>query len=208
VKVLVAINAKDKNDFLNQLKASREIFLPKTKFHIDVSDGKFSQTKSYFDFGVLKKYHPYFNFEAHLMTEAQTIKKYLKKPLKKIWVHISAVRDWSSLMKVARIKKISMGVVLGVGEEKYKNKIPSDIKSILVLAVNPGPAGQKFNSKTFKLIDFLRKNYPHAKISVDGGINRQIAEKLKKYQVDSVVSFSYIWKSKNPLKAYQELVKI
>ncbi len=205
MQIHVGINAKNRNSFLKQLESAKEFLPPKTWLHIDVSDPKFSSIKSYFSATDLKKYSPRFNFEAHLMVPDKKISEYFKKPLKKIFVHISVIKDWALFIKEAKKSKISLGAAIGINEEKYKNKIPKSIKSIMVLAVTPGPSGQKFGKKSLELISFLRKKYPHATISIDGGITPQVAKEVKRAGADVIISTSYIWNSKNPLKAYKEL---
>jgi pentose-5-phosphate-3-epimerase len=205
MKVHVGINSKNKSGFLKQLKLAKEALPRGTWLHVDVSDPRFSKIKSYFNANILKKYSGNFNFEAHLMMPGKKISGYLKKPFKKIFVHMSAVKDWAALIKEVKKSKISLGAVISVNEEKYKNKIPKSIRSIMVLAVTPGPSGQKFGSKALKLISFLRKKYPHAIITVDGGITPKIVERVKQKGVSEIVSTSYIWNSDDPLKAYKEL---
>jgi ribulose-phosphate 3-epimerase len=207
MKTHVGINAKNKKGFIAQLSRAKK-FLPKgTWLHIDVSDPEFSKIKSYFNPALLKKYSGYFNFEAHLMVPYKKIfsKKYLAKPVKKIWIHVSQAQNWNAIKKAAAKRNIKAGIAIGIGEKNYLSKIPKPSGSILVLAVNPGPSGQKFGSKAVQLVDFLRKKYPHATISIDGGINPQIARKVKKAGADVIVSTSYIWNSRNPKEAYKKL---
>lgn len=208
MNVHVGINAKNRKGFLKQLNSAKRFLPKKIWLHVDVSDPEFSSFRSYFDFDTLKKYSSRFNFEAHLMLPDKKIYRYLKKPLKKIWVHVSAVRDWDELIKKAKKLKISVGAAIGIKEEKYKNKIPSDTNAIMVLAVTPGPSGQKFNKKALNMISFLRKKYPRATIFIDGGINLKIAKLLKQKGASEILSTSYIWQSENPLRAYKQLRSI
>ena len=206
--VSVGINAKNKKDFIAQLLRARKNLPKGTSLHIDVSDRGFSNIKSYFDVGELKKYSGYFKFEAHLMVPRESLFKYFKKPLKKAWVHISEIKNWESILAKAKKSKISLGVAIGINELKYKDGIPKNIGSILVLAVKPGPSGQKFGKKSLNLISFLSKKYPYAKIYVDGGITLKTAERVKGLGVRNVVSTSYIWGAKNPANQYRILRKI
>jgi len=206
----IGINARNRKELTAQLWQARKTFPQKTWLHVDVSDPKFSKIKSYFNAAVLKKYSPYFNFEAHLMMPYKKIFSggYLAKPLKKIWIHISETKNWNTIKKAADERNIEVGIAIGIGEKKYVPKIPKNSSSILVLAVTPGPSGQKFGPKAVKLVSFLRKKYPRATISVDGGINPQTAKKSKIAGAKVAISTSYIWRSKNPADAFKKFISI
>lgn len=210
MKTHVGINAKNKKDFTDQLSRAKK-FLPKgTWLHVDVSDPGFSKIKSYFNPALLNKYSGYFNFETHLMVPYKKIfsKKYLAKPVRKIWIHVSEIKNWNTIKKAAAKRNIKAGIAIGIGEKKYLSKIPKNPGLILVLAVNPGPSGQKFGSKAVQLVDFLRKKYLHATIAIDGGINPQTAGRSKRAGAEIAVSTSYIWNSDNPKKSFLALKKI
>lgn len=208
MRVVIGIDEKNRKDFIERLKSARNIFPRNTWFHMDVADLTFSSFRPYFDISTIKKYSSRFNFEAHLMVSGKKNTAYLKRPLKKIWVHVSTVKNWGSLLKEAKNKKISVGAAVDINEKKFIEKIPKNIKSIMVLAVVPGRSGQKFNRKALKLVSFLRKKYPHATIMVDGGMN-PITAKLSKHKgADEILSTSYIWNDKNPKEAYCKLKAI
>ncbi len=210
MKVAVGINAKNKNDFLNQLEKAK-IFLPQNAaLHIDISQKRFSSINSFFDFKILKKYSRYFKLEGHLMVPKNKIldKKWFSSPLDVLFIHSSVCPDWEKILKSAKQHKKEIGVVFDFDQKEGDIIVPKGIKKILLLSVIPGKSGQKFNSSAFHAIDFLRKKYPHAIISVDGGINLKIAKKLKNKKINNVVSTSYIWENKNPTKAYKKLISV
>jgi pentose-5-phosphate-3-epimerase len=205
MRVYAGINAKDRKDFIWQLKRARKTLPKNSWLHIDISDPSFSSIKSYFDLKILKRYSSWFNFEAHLMVPEEKILGLIKSPLKRVWIHSSIVKDWDIILKKSKVTKIQIGAVVEINQPKRSINIPLQVKSILVLAVVAGPSGQKFRLSALKLISFLRKKYPHAKIIVDGGVNQKVAKKLADLKVDGVVSTSYIWSSQNPKKAYEIL---
>ncbi len=208
MRVIIGIDEKNRKNFIERLKSARNIFPKNTWFHMDVTDSTFSSFRPYFDIGIIKKYSSRFNFEAHLMVCGKKTIANIKKPLKKVWIHVSAVKNWDALLKEAKNKKISVGVAVDINEEKFIGKIPKDIKSIMVLAVTPGRSGQKFNKRALKLISFLRKKYSHATIMVDGGMNPITAKLSKQKGAGEILSTSYIWRNKNPKEAYEKLKAI
>lgn len=71
------------------------------------------------------------------------------------------------------------GVALNL-EEKIEVLEPfiGEIDLILLMSVEPGFGGQKFQEEVLEKISALRKKYPNVKIEVDGGINSENAPKI------------------------------
>ncbi|MFA6135949.1 MAG: hypothetical protein WC705_01140 [Candidatus Paceibacterota bacterium] len=210
MRTIVDINCKDKKCFEDKLKIAKT-FLPKNSpIHIDVSDGKFSKTKSFVDFKLIKKYSGYFKFQAHLMVSRKNAlnNKWFKSPFSMLLFHQEVVSDWSKLVLKAKQNKKQIGAVVDFSDNPKLIVIPKSIKWIMVLAVKPGPSGQKFNKKAINLIKFLRKRYPRATISIDGGVIPQVVKKVKGLGVRVVVSSSYIWNAKNSKESYKKLSSI
>ena len=94
---------------------------------------------------------------------------------------------------------------------KIEEIIPylENIDLILVMGVVPGYGGQVFIEETIdklKELQVLKKEYPnyHFKISVDGGVNQIVANKIKNL-TDILVSGSYITNSDNYQKQIDSL---
>ena len=70
-----------------------------------------------------------------------------------------------------------------------------DLDIVLLMSVNTGKSGQKFNDIVLEKIDKLNalKKECNFKIEVDGGIDGKIAMLLKDKGVDMVVSGSYVY---------------
>lgn len=65
------------------------------------------------------------------------------------------------------------------------------IDYILIMCSQPGVSGAKFNEKNLERIEYLRKNFPHIPIHVDGGLNIDKVRKLKTLGVSVCVLGSY-----------------
>ena len=92
---------------------------------------------------------------------------------------------------------------------KFLTEVLGFVNLVLVMSVEPGESGQKFLEESFnrvKEIDILRSEQKlNFLIEVDGGINAEISQKLKKLNVDMIVSGNYIYKSENRAEAIKSL---
>ena len=80
---------------------------------------------------------------------------------------------------------------------------------VLLMSVNPGFGGQKFIPNTLnkvrELKELIKEKNSHALIQVDGGVTEETAKQLSEVGCDIVVAGSYVFKSKDPLKAIHTL---
>ena len=81
----------------------------------------------------------------------------------------------------------------------------NDIDVILVMTVHPGFYGAKFLSSPLRKIKKIKKINPDIKVMVDGGMNPKTVRKAVRAGADSIISGSFISKSKNSKKAMKEL---
>src|SRR5690606_37128195 len=56
----------------------------------------------------------------------------------------------------------------------------------------PGESGGKFEISNFQRINELKRKFSHLKITVDGGVNSEVAFVLKLLGIETVVSGSYL----------------
>lgn len=91
--------------------------------------------------------------------------------------------------------------------EQYLDKIDM----LLVMTVEPGFGGQGFISETLEKIAEAKKiiisRGLDVPIQVDGGINAETAELVKKAGAEILVAGSYVFGAENMSKAVEELVK-
>ncbi len=175
--------------------------------HVDVMDGKFVRNKT-LSFSELKEIHRYTNkrLDVHLMVKKplKFIDDYATLNTEFITIHIENKYVDKSLQLIEEygIKKgLSIKPDTSLDElDNYLDKV--DL--ILVMGVEPGHGGQTFIDSTVDRIKVLKKKIKEKKsnalISVDGGINDEVAKKLK--DVDILVSGSYVLSCDN----YQEQI--
>jgi ribulose-phosphate 3-epimerase len=83
------------------------------------------------------------------------------------------------------------------------------IKLIQLMSIERvGYSGEKFDDRVFEKIKTLKTNWPDVKIMVDGGVDLEIAQKLKELGVSGVVVGSRLWQAKDieeVIKSFQAL---
>lgn len=200
--VIPAILAKSKKEFTEKIKRVH----PYAKFiQIDVMDGFFVPNKTWADPAEIKKMKMP-KYEVHLMVKdiEEEIKKWAGAD--RIIFHIEATKNPEKCIK--EIKKLKKQVGMAINPETPVAKIKkflSQIDHVLVMGVNPGFSGQKFQPKVLSKIKKLRLLAPNIKIGVDGGVDKTNAKKLYSVGADTLCAASSIFKSKNVRNAIDEL---
>lgn len=189
------LTSKDLENDLRKLNVTNADYI-----HVDVMDGKFVKNKS-LPFKVIRNIHKYTNkrLDVHLM---------VKKPLKFISDYATLNTEFITIhIETKGIDKAldlieAYGIKTGLS---IKPNTPLDaldpyldrIDLILIMSVEPGRGGQEFMEDTIDRVKEVRKKLNEAKskalISVDGGINEEVAEKLK--DADILVSGNYVLSS-------------
>jgi len=210
MRVIPAINESTFDKVKQKIFAARD--LGAMRIHIDVTDGKFTPHKTWNNAGDLidlKFITNNFNFNlgVHLMVNNpdEIIDEWFKAGMHAIVVHFEAAKNLDALMK--KCVEAEVEFVLAVNPATPIAAL-GDLKkfeNILLLAVDPGLAGQEFQEITLEKIKQLKEGGFGGKIIVDGGINPATARKAKSAGADTVVSASYIWNNINPKKGFMEL---
>jgi pentose-5-phosphate-3-epimerase len=186
-------------------------FSPRARWvHIDVGEKSVSATKAPLFSQILAPNAKRFDFALHCMVAEKSFfsSSHAKSGAKLVYYHLGEIKNLKKFeICTAEWKKrgINIGVVVCVGDDISAIKIPKGVRYILVLAVRPGPAGQKFDPRAIREVSFLRKKYPRGILTVDGGITPAIVKKLSRAGADAVTSSAYIWESANPEEKYKEL---
>lgn len=184
--------------------------------HIDVSDGQFTPHTSWGNPEDLKtlvasgqSLMANVKFEVHLMVAnpEATVDAWLRTGVvKRIVVHLEAMTD--SVYLLEKCKKYGAEAVLAINPGTEAERLlahAGDFKYMQVLAVPPGPSGQKFDAKMPEKVRWIRKNIPDAIIEVDGGVNLEAAKIYKEAGADILVSGSFIADSSDPAQSYVDL---
>ena len=180
--------------------------------HLDVMDGKFVSNKT-FDHTFVEKMKNKTDFilDVHLMIEnpIDALEDYIEAGADILTVHSEATKEKT---EIALNKIRAHGLLAGLSinpETDVKTLKPYLEKGlvdvVLLMSVNPGACGQKFNAVVFDKIEWLQKYFPKVDIEVDGGINQTNAGPLIEMGAKVLVSGSTIFNSSDIAKTIKEL---
>ena len=170
--------------------------------HVDVMDGKFVK-KKHKPYKMLYKMNNMLNkrLDVHLMEKnpLKNINYFAALNTEYITVHVELekVDKYLDLIKEYGIK---CGLAINPDTD-VSILLPylSKVDLILIMSVYPGKGGQTFIEDTYKKILRIKKiivsKKVKVKISVDGGVNDEIAKKLD--FVDIIVTGNYVTSSDN-----------
>ncbi len=201
LKISASIMAADFKNLENHIHQA-EIF-GCDEFHFDVMDGKFVPEISMGPI-ILKSLKNLINLplEIHLMVDDpfDQVDSFMDIGVDIITFHIEACNNTSELIDKIKSKGIKVGIAKkpNTSIDKIEEFI-EEVDRVLVMCVEPGFSGQKFNEKAVDSIAeldnlLLRKDIRGSvDISVDGGINSSTIKRCKEAGAQIFVSGSSIF---------------
>lgn len=175
-------------------------------FHIDVMDGLFVPNISY-GMPVIEaiKKHATKPLDVHLMIEKpeRYIETFAKIGADIITVHHEATVHLHRTLKQIKDAGCKAGVVLNLSTPvSVLEDILPDCYMVLLMSINPGFGGQKFEEMTYAKVKKLRKMIDEqgldTLIEIDGGVNNVTGPKLIEAGADVLVAGSYVFNAENP----------
>ena len=185
-------------------------------FHIDVMDGHFVPNISY-GMPVIKaiKKHAKKPLDVHLMIEKpeRYIEAFAKVGADIITVHYESTIHLHRTLTQIEDAGCKAGVVLNLTTPiNVLEDILPKCYIVLLMSINPGFGGQKFEEITYnrvsKLRDMINKKGLKTHIEIDGGVTSANAKKLINCGADVLVAGSFVFKSENPADKIAELKSI
>ncbi|OGY99992.1 MAG: hypothetical protein A2945_00595 [Candidatus Liptonbacteria bacterium RIFCSPLOWO2_01_FULL_52_25] len=211
--VLPVINCLDFRSAKERLMLAEKFIKKDDWIHLDVADGAFTHHKSWRSPTELANLRVPYKVEVHLMVEhpERQIDAWIAAGADRLIVHAETLTQETARAITAKARRRNIPVMLSSSPLTSTAELWPLLKHFShfqVLAVDPGPANQKFIPIVLKKIKFLRNFSPSAMIEVDGGVNVEVARTVKKAGANLITSSGFIWHSKNPKKAYRQLQKI
>lgn len=209
--VIPVINCLDKDCVRERLKVIESFDSDWVKF--DISDGKFNPITTW---NSPETINTNLNIEVHLMVE-DVMSELVK------WLVIGKVRPIvhieSSGFDINKVQSLcaeyESDLMLAIKSDTslddlfyYLSKKDNTIKYVQFLAVHPGKSGQEFQEHILERIKKTKQKFPNVIIEIDGGINKEISQKIKEAGADIAVASSFIFNSDNPNKSFNELKQV
>ena len=182
-------------------------------FHIDVMDGHFVPNISY-GMPVIQaiKKHATKPLDVHLMIEKpeRYIEEFAKVGADIITVHYESTVHLHRTLRQIKDAGCKAGIVLNITTPiSVLEDILPECYMILLMSINPGFGGQKFENVTYQRVKKLRRMIKEqeldTRIEIDGGVTDKNIEKLVEAGADTFVAGSHIFKSPNPTEAIKRL---
>jgi ribulose-phosphate 3-epimerase len=181
--------------------------------HIDVMDGVFVPNIS-FGFPVLEviRKHTDKVLDVHLMIENPNnyLVNFKTAGADILTVHYEACRHLNRTISAIKELGMKAGVALNPHTPVSSlEEVIQDLDLVLIMSVNPGFGGQKFIpssiEKVSKLAQLIHEKKSNAIIEVDGGVNLDTGQQLKKAGAQAIVAGSFVFGSVNPIQTISDL---
>ena len=182
-------------------------------FHIDVMDGHFVPNISY-GMPVIKaiKKHAQKPLDVHLMIEKpeRYIEEFANIGADIITVHYESTIHLHRTLSQIENNGCKAGVVLNLTTPvNVLEDILPKCYMVLLMSINPGFGGQKFEEITYNRIQKLRRmaneQNLNTLIEIDGGVTTENAKKLIDAGANILVAGSFVFKSDDPTQRIADL---
>jgi len=185
-------------------------------FHIDVMDGHFVPNISY-GMPVIQaiKKHATKPLDVHLMIEKpeRYIETFAEVGADIITVHYESTVHLHRTLRQIKAAGCKAGVVLNLTTPvSVLEDILPECYMILIMSINPGFGGQKFEHITYQKVKKLRKMIDEQQldtlIEIDGGVTDKNAARLIEAGANVLVAGSYIFNATDPIATIAHLKNI
>ena len=182
-------------------------------FHIDVMDGHFVPNISYgFPVIAAMKKHATKPLDVHLMIEKpeRYIEEFAKAGADIITVHHESTVHLHRTLRQIKDAGCKAGIVLNLTTPvSVLEDILPECYMILLMSINPGFGGQKFEDITYNRVKKLRTMIDEqgldTRIEIDGGVTDKNANALIEAGANVLVAGSYVFGAENPTETITDL---
>lgn len=196
-EIIPSINVADFGELEQRVRQVEPYF---AWAHIDVSDGVFTKHVSWHDPKELVGFKTSLKLEVHLMIDRpeKEIDQWIIVPADRIIFHQEATSAHQLLIEKIHQAGKETGIAIKP-ETSWLKLFPffGKVEVLQLLAVNPGPSGQKFQEEVLHKIEHIRQLCPECMIEVDGGVDTSVARRCAARGADLLVAGSAVFKGGN-----------
>ncbi len=174
---------------------------------LDVMDGVFVPNTTFADPQAIAAID--YQFEVHLMiTKPELYAAMWNIPnVKRIIVHYEAVSNVQHMIDQLKKMEKEVGIALNPGTPSHVlSDVIDQLDMVLVMGVDPGFSGQKFQHDAIEKIKELKGMRSDLVVAVDGGVNMYNRARIIDAGATVLDAASAIWSQKDPAAAYTALV--
>ena len=178
--------------------------------HVDVMDAHFVPNLSYGP-GLIEMLHkrfPEIPLDVHLMMDNPQffIETFCRVGASCLTVHAEVNADVSDILRRIRANGVLAGLAIkpGTTVEQIRELLPyADL--VLVMTVEPGFGGQKFNAGMMAKLTELRKMDYVGLIEADGGLSMDNLPAMREHGLDVAVMGTHMFTSKTPKEDMEKI---
>lgn len=207
-KIIPTILTSDEQEYHDRLLMAEYV---SDLIQIDVIDGKFAKNKT-IGVDIIKKYFSSSMLEIQLMTlfprnyisELSPL-EYVSRIIVPFEVEGDLNEAFYQIKNVNKQAGLSINPATPVGAVSH---LFSEIDLLLILAVEPGFSGQKFQDLSLDKVREAKKMATWLPVEVDGGVTFDNAQKIVQAGADFLAANSVLYNAPDFYLAYEKLAKI
>ncbi len=207
-QIIPTILTNEENTYQKRLITAEHV---SNLIQVDVIDGKFANNLTC-GTDIIKKYYTTSLLEIQLMVVDPAV--YIKELISceyvlRIIIPFEVKGDHHELLYSIRNSGKQAGLSVNPQTPiKIIKDLLSDIDLLLVLAVDPGFAGQAFKEEVLEKVKESKKMLPELPVEVDGGVNFDNVKKIVASGANFLAANSVLYGAEDFMLAYEKLAKL
>ena len=176
--------------------------------HIDIMDGNFVPNITFGpDMVACLQTNKVKDCNLMIQKPEDYIEKFIKAGADTITTHIElGANNVKKCLEIAKQLDVKYGIAVNP-PTSIETVFPflDLVDYILVMSVNPGFGGQKFQPEVLEKISIIKEKKPNLMVQIDGGINTETGQKAVQAGATNLVAGSYIFKALDRSQAIRNL---